>query len=234
MPCGPAEPSGRAVRMPWERSPPDWRAGARATEARRRSIGRATGCGCGGARREHGARGQRGPHRRRRRQWPAGRRLTVNFTSPRTKLLIGFAQDRLGSRAASGMTAFCDTSMLVAVCVRRHPHHVRAQPVLADLLTSHAHGRCRGCDVSNVIRFFQLEPVTPAMYQRAVATNCQQAVGRYNSPAGFLPAHWRLRAAAACDRSLPYRSQKKRTHSGARSIVCSSCSPVSGFGHTKA
>ena len=77
-------------------------------------------------------------------------------------------------------------------------------------------------------------PVTPAMYQRAVATNCQQAVGRYNSPAGFLPVHWRLRAAAACDRSLPYRSQKKRTHSGARSIVCSSCSPVSGFGHTKA
>ena len=96
------------------------------------------------------------------------------------------------------MTIFCDTSVLVAACVRRHPHYPRARPVLADIsrgtaevtgvMSTHSVAELYSALTmlpveprilpseaaslidTNVIRFFRLVPATPAMYQRAVAT----------------------------------------------------------------
>ena len=114
------------------------------------------------------------------------------------------------------MTIFCDTSVLVAACVHRHPHYPRARPVLADISrgTSGVRGVMSTHSIAelysaltmlpveprvlpseaasiidaNVIRFFRLEPVTAAMYQRAVAACAQRG----------LPGVIHL--AAACDR----------------------------------
>jgi len=38
------------------------------------------------------------------------------------------------------MTVFCDTSVLVAACIRKHPHYERARPILETLPAGG--GRC--------------------------------------------------------------------------------------------
>ena len=123
------------------------------------------------------------------------------------------------------MTIFCDTSVLVAACVRRHPHYPRARPVLADISrgTSGVRGVMSTHSIAelysaltmlpveprvlpseaasiidaNVIRFFRLEPVTAAMYQRAVAACAQRGL-----PGGKVYDALLIECAraAACDR----------------------------------
>ena len=123
------------------------------------------------------------------------------------------------------MTIFCDTSVLVAACVRRHPHYPRARPVLADISrgTSGVRGVMSAQSIAelysaltmlpveprvlpseaasiidaNVIRFFRLEPVTAAMYQRAVAACAQRGL-----PGGKVYDALLIECAraAACDR----------------------------------
>ena len=123
------------------------------------------------------------------------------------------------------MTIFCDTSVLVAACVHRHPHYPRARPVLADISrgTSGVRGVMSTHSIAelysaltmlpveprvlpseaasiidaNVIRFFRLEPVTAAMYQRAVAACAQRGL-----PGGKVYDALLIECAraAACDR----------------------------------
>ena len=115
--------------------------------------------------------------------------------------------------------------MLVAACVRRHPHYPRARPVLADISrgTAGVRGVTSTHSVAelysaltmlpveprilpseaasiidvNVIRFFRLEPVTAAMYQRAVATCAKRGL-----PGGKVYDALLIECAraAACDR----------------------------------
>jgi predicted nucleic acid-binding protein len=92
------------------------------------------------------------------------------------------------------MTVFCDTSVLVAACIRKHPHFGRARPVLeaiaagkdVGIISSHSLAEAysaltsvpvvprilpteaRVIIATNIQRHFQIVPVTPAMYERAM------------------------------------------------------------------
>ena len=98
------------------------------------------------------------------------------------------------------MKVFCDTSVLVAACVRQHPHHERARPVLesvaggkaAGLMSAHSvaeafsaltsmpvmprilPSEARDIVARNFQRHFQLIAVAPEMYARAI----EACVGR--------------------------------------------------------
>ena len=129
------------------------------------------------------------------------------------------------------MTIFCDTSVLVAACVRRHPHFPRARPVLADISrgTAGVTGVTSAHSVAelysaltmlpveprilpseaaslidaNVIPFFELVPITAAMYQRAVAACVQHgfAGGKVNDAVLIECAR-----SAWCDRIYTFNS----------------------------
>ncbi len=92
------------------------------------------------------------------------------------------------------MTVFCDTSVLVAACIRKHPHYERARPVLqaisggkdAGLISAHSLAEmfsaltsvpvvprilpteAKAIIATNIQRHFQLVAVTTQMYERAV------------------------------------------------------------------
>jgi len=92
------------------------------------------------------------------------------------------------------MTVFCDTSVLVAACIRKHPHFERARPVLAAIASGKEAGvisahslaelfsaltsvpvtprilpsEARAIIATNIQRHFQLVAVTPEMYERAL------------------------------------------------------------------
>ena len=92
------------------------------------------------------------------------------------------------------MTVFCDTSVLVAACIHKHPHYERARPVLESIASGEITGfvsvhslaesfsaltsvpitprilpsEARDIIATNIKRHFQLVAVTPDMYQRAV------------------------------------------------------------------
>lgn len=92
------------------------------------------------------------------------------------------------------MTVFCDTSVLVAACIRTHPHYERARPVLEsiaegkDVGVASAHSlaemfsaltsvpvtprilpsEARAIVATNVQRHFRFVDVTVAMYERAM------------------------------------------------------------------
>ncbi len=92
------------------------------------------------------------------------------------------------------MTVFCDTSVLVAACIRKHPHYARARPVLAavaagedaGIISAHSLAdaysaltsapvvprilptEARVIIATNIQRHFQLVPVTLGMYERAM------------------------------------------------------------------
>ena len=92
------------------------------------------------------------------------------------------------------MTVFCDTSVLVAACIRKHPHYARARPVLESIASGEKVGyvsihslaetfsaltsvpitprilpsEARDIITTNIRKHFQLVAVTPDMYQRAV------------------------------------------------------------------
>lgn len=92
------------------------------------------------------------------------------------------------------MTVFCDTSVLVAACIRKHPHYERARPVLQavaggkDVGFVSAHSlaemfsaltsvpvvprilptEAQAIIAANIQRYFQLVAVTTQMCERAV------------------------------------------------------------------
>lgn len=92
------------------------------------------------------------------------------------------------------MTVFCDTSVLVAACIRKHPHYERARPVLDSIASREKVGfvsahsvaeafsaltsapitprilpsEARDIIATNFRKHFQVVTVTPDMYQRAV------------------------------------------------------------------
>ena len=92
------------------------------------------------------------------------------------------------------MTVFCDTSVLVAACIRQHPHYERARPLLEAIAAGKERGvisahslaeaysaltsvpvvpRIRPSEAreiisTNIRRHFQLVAITPEMYEQAV------------------------------------------------------------------
>jgi len=92
------------------------------------------------------------------------------------------------------VTVFCDTSVLVAACIRQHPHYERARPLLEAIAGGEQRGvisahslaeaysaftvvpvrpRIRPSEAkalidTNIRRLFDVVPVTPEMYGRAV------------------------------------------------------------------
>jgi len=101
------------------------------------------------------------------------------------------------------MTLFLDTSVLVAACIRKHPHYERARPVLEaiaggrELGVISAHSlaemfsaltsapimprilpaEARDMIAANVRRYFRAVAVTPAMYERALAVCVERGLG---------------------------------------------------------
>lgn len=101
------------------------------------------------------------------------------------------------------MTVFCDTSVLVAACIHKHPHHERACPVLESVARGEdvgfvsAHSLAETFSAltlapivprilpseaseliaANVTQRFQLVTVTPTMYQRAIAACAGRGLG---------------------------------------------------------
>ena len=92
------------------------------------------------------------------------------------------------------MTVFCDTSVLVAACIRKHPHYERARPVLetiaagkdVGIISAHSLAEAfsaltsvpvvprilpteaRVIITTNIQRHFRIVAVTPGMYERAM------------------------------------------------------------------
>ncbi|MEI8138751.1 MAG: type II toxin-antitoxin system VapC family toxin [bacterium] len=92
------------------------------------------------------------------------------------------------------MTVFCDTSVLVAACIHKHPHYERARPILESIASGEIVGfvsthslaeafsaltsvpitprilpsEARDIIATNIRKHFQLVAVTAEMYQRAV------------------------------------------------------------------
>lgn len=101
------------------------------------------------------------------------------------------------------MTVFCDTSVLVAACIRQHPHYVRARPVLEAIAQSKVTGfisahslaesysaltsvpvsprilpsEARDIIATNVRPHFEVVAITSEMYQRAVEVCVARGLG---------------------------------------------------------
>ena len=101
------------------------------------------------------------------------------------------------------MTVFCDTSVLVAACIRQHPHHQRARPVLESVAAGKVTGvmsahsaaeafsaltslpvmprilpsEAREIVARNFQRHFQLVAVTARMYARAMDACVERGLG---------------------------------------------------------
>jgi predicted nucleic acid-binding protein len=101
------------------------------------------------------------------------------------------------------MTAFCDTSVLVAACIRQHPHYHRARPVLESIATGKVAGvmsahsvaeafsaltslpvmprilpsEAREIVARNFQRHFRLVAVTSRMYARAMDACVERGLG---------------------------------------------------------
>lgn len=94
----------------------------------------------------------------------------------------------------AAMRIFCDTSVLVAACIHKHPHYARARPVLESIASGEKVGfvsthslaeafsaltsvpitprilpsEARDIIAMNIRKHFKLVAVTAEMYQRAV------------------------------------------------------------------
>lgn len=101
------------------------------------------------------------------------------------------------------MSVFCDTSVLVAACVRQHPHFARARAVLETIVAGREEGvisahslaetysaltslplfpRILPLEAERIIRanvqaHFRIAPVTPAMYSAAIDLCARQSFG---------------------------------------------------------
>lgn len=101
------------------------------------------------------------------------------------------------------MTVFCDTSVLVAACIRQHPHYERARPLLETIAARRETGvisahtlaeafsaltsvplvprilpsQAREIISTNFLRHFQLIAITSKMYQRAIEVCAERGFG---------------------------------------------------------
>ena len=101
------------------------------------------------------------------------------------------------------MTFFCDTSVLVAACIRNHPHHPRARPILESVaggkevgwISTHSLAEVFSALTSvplaprilpaeaqamigaNIRRHFQVVAVTDRMYARAIEVCAARGLG---------------------------------------------------------
>lgn len=101
------------------------------------------------------------------------------------------------------MTVFCDTSVLVAACIRHHPHFQRARPILEAVAAGRERGvisahslaetfsaltsvpvvprirpsEARDIIATNIQPHFQVVALTPEMYERAVETCARRGLG---------------------------------------------------------
>lgn len=101
------------------------------------------------------------------------------------------------------MTVFCDTSVLVAACLRSHPHYERARPLLeaiaggrdAGVIAAHSlaeaysaltsvplvprilPSQARDLVATNIDRHFKTIAITPEMYGRAIEVCAARALG---------------------------------------------------------
>jgi predicted nucleic acid-binding protein len=89
------------------------------------------------------------------------------------------------------MTVFCDTSVLVAACIRQHPHYERARPLLESVaggkqlgvisLHSLAEAYSALTSVPVIPRILPSEAktiaMTPEMYERAVEVCSERGLG---------------------------------------------------------
>jgi predicted nucleic acid-binding protein len=101
------------------------------------------------------------------------------------------------------MTVFCDTSVLVAACIRQHPHYERARPILVSVAAGKEQGvisahslaeaysaltsvpvvprilpsEAREIVSVNIRSRFQLVAVTSDMYERAMEVCARRGLG---------------------------------------------------------
>lgn len=101
------------------------------------------------------------------------------------------------------MTVFCDTSVLVAACLRHHPHHDRARPVLEAVAAGNDTGvisahslaeaysaltsvplvprilpsQAREMVSTNIRRHFKSIPIASGMYERAIGICADRGLG---------------------------------------------------------
>ena len=101
------------------------------------------------------------------------------------------------------MTLFCDTSVLVAACIRHHPHYERARPVLEAIAGGKEQGvisahslaeaysaltsvplvprilpsQARDMVSTNILPHFTSIAVTAGMYERAIETCAARGLG---------------------------------------------------------
>lgn len=101
------------------------------------------------------------------------------------------------------MTVFCDTSVLVAACLRSHPHYGRARPVLEAVAGGQERGvisahslaeafsaltsvplvprilpaQAREIVSTNIQRHFKTIAITPEMYDRAIEVCAARGLG---------------------------------------------------------
>lgn len=76
------------------------------------------------------------------------------------------------------MTVFCDTSVLVAACIRTHPHYERARPVLESIAEGKDVGVASAHSLAEMFSALTSVPVTPRILpseaRAIVATNVQR------------------------------------------------------------
>jgi predicted nucleic acid-binding protein len=101
------------------------------------------------------------------------------------------------------MTVFCDTSVLVAACIRQHPHYGRARPLLESIASGKEQGvisahslaeafsaltsvpvvprilpsEAREIISVNIRRHFQTIAITLEMYERAIEVCSARGLG---------------------------------------------------------
>lgn len=101
------------------------------------------------------------------------------------------------------MTVFCDTSVLVAACLRHHPHYERARPVLEAVAGGQEQGvisahsvaeaysaltsvplvprilpsQARDIVATNILPHFKAMAITPAMYGSAIEACATRGLG---------------------------------------------------------
>ena len=101
------------------------------------------------------------------------------------------------------MTVFCDTSVLVAACLRQHPHYERARPVLeavagrkeTGVIATHSlaeafsaltsvpllprilPSQAREIVSTNIQRHFKTIAITAEMHERAIAACVERGLG---------------------------------------------------------
>lgn len=84
---------------------------------------------------------------------------------------------------------FCDTSVLVAGCIRQHPHHARSANILTDIAEKRVEGFCGAHSLGeafSALTNMPLQPrVTPTEAEVLIRNNIQNAFKLVTARAGF-------------------------------------------------